>query len=136
MKRRTVLLALATASIGAAGLAASCASSRGGQPPTGRSRNAIDAEELMAMPHSTLYEALRALRPRWLQARSSATLRDPEPQTARVYLDGQPFGGVNDLRMLLPDDVGEVRFLSASDATTRFGTNHFAGAIVVTTRRR
>ncbi len=135
MKRHTVLLATAVASFGAASLAASCAST-GERGPSGRSRNAIANEELMAVPHSSLYEAVRALRPRWLQARNSATLRDPMPQTPRVYLDGQPFGGIYDLRSLLPGDVGEVRYLSASDATTRFGTNHLAGAIIVTTRRR
>lgn len=135
MKRRTVLVAMAAASLGATGLAAACASS--GEPrSSARSRNAIGHEELMEVPRGTLYEALRALRPRWLQARSSGSLRDPQPQTPRVYLDGQPFGRIGDLRSLLPDDVGEVRFLSASDATTRFGTNHLAGAIVVTTRRR
>ena len=37
---------------------------------------------------------------------------------------------------MLPSEVGEIRYMSASDATTRFGTNHIAGAIVITTRRR
>lgn len=134
MKRRTALVAVAAASLGAAGLAAACASP--GEPRSGRSRNVIEHEELVEVPRGSLYEALRALRPRWLQARSSGTFRDTERETPRVYLDGQPFGRIGDLRSLMPGDVDEVRFLSASDATIRFGTNHLAGAIVVTTRRR
>ncbi len=47
----------------------------------------ITSEELMEVPHSTVYEAVRALRPRWLQARSGATLRSRQPQTAMVYID-------------------------------------------------
>lgn len=116
-------------------LLAACASS-GQAGGASRSRDLITAEELMEVPHGSVYEAVRALRPRWLQARAGATMRNPQRETPRVYMDGQPFGGVNELWTLLPGEVGEIRFLSASDATTRFGTNHFAGAIVVTTRRR
>ncbi len=90
----------------------------------------------MGVPYSSVYEAVRALRPRWLQARSGASIRSPQRQTPRVYLDGRLFGSVEQLWTLLPGEVGELRFMSASDATTRFGTNHVAGVIVVTTRRR
>ncbi len=89
----------------------------------------------MEVPHSTVYEAVRALRPRWLQARAGATIRERELQTAMVYIDGQLRGGLDEMRALVPIEVGELRFMSASDATTRFGTNHIGGAIVITTRR-
>ena len=116
-------------------LSSGCASS-GESSGFSRSRNLITAEELMEVPHSTVYEAVRALRPRWLQARSGASLRSPEPQTAMVYIDGQLRGGLGEMWNLLPTEVSEIRFMSASDATTRFGTNHIGGAIVITTRRR
>ncbi len=90
----------------------------------------------MEVPHSTVYEAVRALRPRWLQARSGATLRSRQPQTAMVYIDGQLRGDLGEMWNLLPTEVSEIRFMSASDATTRFGTNHIGGAIVIMTRRR
>ena len=135
MERRTVLTMSAAAGLAVAGLSVACASSSesGG---ASRSRNLITVEELMEVPHSSVYEAVRALRPRWLQARAGASMRSPRRETPRVYMDGQLFGGVDQLWTLLPGEVGELQFLSASDATTRFGTNHFAGAIVVTTRRR
>lgn len=116
-------------------LTAGCASS-GESGGTGRDRNLITQTELMEVPHSTIYEAVRALRPRWLQARSGATLRSREPQTAMVYIDGQLRGGLAEMWNLLPTEVSELRYMSASDATTRFGTNHIGGAIVITTRRR
>ena len=90
----------------------------------------------MEVPHNTVFEAVRALRPRWLQARNVASLRSQTRHTPRVYVDGHFRGEVNELSRLVPHEVAEIRFMSASDATTRFGTNHIAGAIVITTRRR
>ena len=121
--------------LAAALLLAGCASSGESSGPS-RSRDLITQEELMAVPHSTVYEAVRALRPRWLQARAGATFQSREQQTARVYIDGQLRGELGEMWNLLPTEVDEIRFMSASDATTRFGTNHVGGAIVITTRRR
>ena len=122
--------------LAAALLSTGCASSGQQSGGPARSRDLITSEELMEVPHSTVYEAVRALRPRWLQARSGATLRSRQPQTAMVYIDGQLRGGLGELWNLLPTEVSEIRFMSASDATTRFGTNHIGGAIVIMTRRR
>lgn len=116
-------------------LSAGCASSGGSGGPN-RSRDLITQDELMEVPHSSVYEAVRALRPRWLQARAGATFSSPTQQTAMVYIDGQLRGGLEEMWNLLPTEVDEIRFMSASDATTRFGTNHVGGAIVITTRRR
>lgn len=115
-------------------LSTGCAST-GESSGAGRSRNLITAEELMAVPHNTTYEAVRALRPRWLLPRSVASLRNQQRHTPRVYVDGQLRGEIEELRRLAPHEVEEIRYMSASDATTRFGTNHIAGAIVVSTWR-
>ncbi len=119
----------------AALLSAACASS-GESSGSSRSRNLITETELMEVPHSSLYEAVRALRPRWLQARAGATFSSPQRQTAMVYIDGQLRGGLGEMWNLIPGEVSELQYMSASDATTRFGTNHVGGAIVITTRRR
>jgi hypothetical protein len=52
-----------------------------------------------------------------------------------VYFDRQLMGSVGVLRSLNPIDVQEVRFYTASEATTRFGTNNEGGAIVLTLGR-
>ena len=111
-----------------------CASS--GESGPRRSRDVITSEELMEVPHSTLFDAVRVLRQRWLQPRNMGSLRSQGQQTPRVYVDGQLRGDLVELTRFAPNEVEEVRFMNASDATTRFGTNHVAGAIVVTTRRR
>jgi hypothetical protein len=51
-----------------------------------------------------------------------------------VYLDGVRVGTLDELRRLRADAVAEMEYLSPSDATNRFGTNHDTGAILVTTR--
>ena len=131
MRKTGIIGALLAAAL----LLPACASSGGGGSGGG-SRNLLTMQELNEVSFSTVFEAVRALRPRWLQARSGASLRTPEPQTAMVYIDGQLRGGLNEMWNLLPTEVSEIRYMSASDATTRFGTNHVGGAIVITTRRR
>lgn len=130
LSRKTLTLGLAVLIWSGA-----CASS-GQSGGASRSRDLITSEQLMEVPYNTVFEAVRALRPRWLQTRNVASLRSQERHTPRVYVDGQLRGEVNELSRLVPHEVEEIRYMSASDATTRFGTNHIAGAIVITTRRR
>jgi hypothetical protein len=52
-----------------------------------------------------------------------------------LYVDGGRRGGVTDLRSLRPAEIAQMDYMSASDATTRFGTGHSGGAVLVTTRR-
>lgn len=108
-----------------------CASSGGGGgtgAPRG-SANRIILEELEPVQQLDAYDAVRRLRPMWLRARGGAA-----PQ---VLVDGnrQP-GGLDALRSIRSSEIQEMRYLSASDATTRFGTGFDGGAILVTTRRR
>ena len=132
MRIRATYLAVLAAVL----LSATCAS-QGGSGGATRSRNLITSEELMEVPHSSVYEAVRALRPRWLQARSGASFANPpERYTPQVYVDWQLRGGLDEMWTIQPSEVGAITFLSASDATTRFGTNNIGGAIVITTRRR
>lgn len=52
-----------------------------------------------------------------------------------VYQDGVRSGGSNTLESMPTIAVREIRFINAADATTRFGTGHPMGAILVTTKR-
>ena len=53
-----------------------------------------------------------------------------------VYVDGTRRGGPEELRVLRADQIAEMRFMSALDATTRYGLNHDGGAILVSTLGR
>lgn len=110
-----------------------CASSSAG---TGvqRSTNRIVAEELTGLQFRTAYELIRALRPHWLQTRGASSLSRSEASEPVVYLDGTEMGRLSVLREVLASDVIEAEHLSASEATTRYGSDHAGGAILITTR--
>ncbi len=84
----------------------------------------------------SVYQIIQRNRPRWLrEARGDTSFGNVESLAfARVVLDGAPFGGIDELRSLLADEVDSIEYLSASDATTRFGTGYSGGAILVRTR--
>lgn len=94
-----------------------------------RASNRISAEELATVAELDLQTAINRLRPSWLRQGT----RGSSPQ---VILDGSPQqGGVGVLASIRVSDVTALEFMSASDATTRFGTGYTSGAIVVTLRR-
>ena len=115
--------------------AAACASSGGGEGrTTSGATNVITAEELDAVGNLDLLAAVQRLRPRWLQSRGSATFGGPT--SARVILDGVPQnGGLDVLRSIRATDAEELRYMSANDATTRYGTDMVGGAILVIRKR-
>jgi hypothetical protein len=114
-----------------AGTLAGCAS--GGGTPRGE-RNVITAEELAGIQVASAYDAVLQLRPQFLRSRGAASLRDPRAETAAVYINGTRAGTIDVLRALRLNDVQEIRYLSAVEASTRYGINHAAGVIEVRTR--
>lgn len=111
-----------------------CATS-GAQSSDGGDRNLIASEELRELEGEGLeaWEAIRRLRSRWLRSRGNSSFTSG-PATARVFVDGVEHGELNVLRSLSVTDVEEMQYLSAQDATTRFGTGYTGGAILVETR--
>ena len=53
----------------------------------------------------------------------------------QVYVDGTKRGSVEELRFITHDQIEEMRFLSATDAATRYGLSNQSGAIEITTKR-
>jgi hypothetical protein len=118
-------LAVAAVSVVAAG---GCATAgQGGS--TGGSRTLITQEEIAALNVQTAYEAIRRLRPFWLRP---GYVGGNAPV---VYLDNIRQSDEQILHRLGAHEVVEVRYMNSSDATTRYGTGHDGGAILVFTRR-
>ncbi len=108
-------------------LAGACASS--GQPGSSprRNRNLITADELAELNVTSAFEAVRQLRPAWLTRRGGSA--------PIIYLNSTRWSGTPEgLESIQLQSISEMRFLSASDATTRFGTGFQGGVIMVTTR--
>lgn len=123
-----LLLCAALASCGGSG-----ASGAGAGAPK-PSANRLTASELAHTGASDLYSAVQQLRPQWLVVRGGVDLRGQQAAIG-VIVDGvRQSGGVDVLRNMPLTDVQEVSFLSARDATTKYGTNMTVGAIVVVTK--
>ena len=58
------------------------------------------------------------------------------PIYARVVVDGTPRGGLNELLRMSASEIESMRFLSAPEATIKYGTGYPGGAIEVTMRDR
>jgi outer membrane receptor for ferrienterochelin and colicin len=112
-------------------MTAGCGAARAGAPASG---DVITADELGTVRVSTAYEIIERLRPAFLRGRGQVSL-DPTAQYPVVYVDGMRQGGPEILRRVAAQDVGEIRYIRARDATTRYGTGHTGGVIEVTTRR-
>lgn len=120
------------ASLGLVAMLTGCASGGGAEGDRGPrpDPNLITAEELA--PHANLncLDAVRQLRPRWLQDRG----RTIKPI---LMLDGNRMGSAEDaLANIGAGDVESLRYFSPSDASVRFGTTVTGGAIEAISRRR
>jgi hypothetical protein len=120
----------------ATGGVASCTSSGATARPPSTSRSVITRAEIDASNVSTAFDAVERLRPNFLRSHGPTSVRQASGPLARVYVDGSSMGGIDQLRGIAAGVVESIEYLPARDATTRFGTGHEGGAIMVLTRRR
>lgn len=101
-------------------------------PTVKRDQNLITREELNARDFGSVYDAITSLRATWLRARGQDSLR--RPSQVQVYLNNQRLGGVEQLKSMQPGTVQSIRHIDGIEATSRFGTDHGAGVIMIVTR--
>lgn len=110
-----------------------CAASGTGSGARGP-RNVLSHEEIATINVATAYDAVQQLRPEYLRTRGTISVQSPNPEYAVVYINGVRAGGLDALQRIRASDVQDMRYLSASEATTRYGTGHAGGVIEVRTR--
>lgn len=123
---RTISGILLTAAV------AACGASAPAQPRA--TRSVITAEEISSLNVTNAWEVIQHLRPDYLRSRGSVSIRNQAAQFAVVYVNGMRAGGLDELRSVRAGDVANIRFISAADATTRWGTGHTGGVIEITTK--
>ena len=120
-------------------LSLACASSPPGTTTTTGARpsdsDVITQEELAdpSVAGSTLLEAVRRLRPRFLNTRSG-DLRG-HPEGVQVSVNGGEFVPVSELSRMAVAEVSEVRYLSVADASLRFGLQGSLRPVLLITLR-
>ena len=116
-------------------LSAACAASINpiNERPVLLHRDPISASAIAAAHVETAYDAVLRLQPSWLLGHGARS-HDAESRPV-VYLNDHVLGGVDQLRELPVENIREIQFLSAIDATTRFGSGHVSPVIIVRTLR-
>lgn len=99
----------------------------------GTSATVIQRSELLAREFTNMFDAIQALRGNWLRNRGSDSFS--QPTAIQVYLDNQRMGGIEQLRAISPRTVAQVRHFDGIEATSRWGMDHGAGVIAITTAR-
>ncbi len=100
--------------------------------PSEGSLEVLTGDEIRATGAGNVWEAVRRLRPLWLSAQPrAASLVSPRPAGPVLYVAGVPQGSLQALQSMSVDQVRRVEFINARDATTRYGTGHTGGVIMV-----
>ena len=118
------------------------------KPKPKRQPDVISYEEIEAIKGEAgnAEDIIRRLRPKFLQVRPSQSLlgsssnaggaasasQTTQAVSIKVYVNNVRRGSIEVLRTLPAVSVTEIRYLNSSDATSRFGMDHEAGAILIT----
>ena len=106
------------------------ASTQGG---SGRGNPAqLSQSEIASANSDNLYHVIAQLRPEWLSSRGPASVTNSTPTSVDVYMNGTMLGKAEYLRDVRIQDVTDVRYWDAGQASARFGMGHPRGVIEIT----
>jgi len=95
-------------------------------------RNTITKEQLTKNHYSTVYDAVESLRANWLQTRGTDSFQSQSQ--VKVYLDNTMYGGIESMRNIATNTISFVRYFDGVSATARWGLDHGAGVIYISSR--
>lgn len=94
----------------------------------------ITRDVITGTQYTNMFDVIQAMRSNWLTVRTTSGGSGPAPSLV-VYLDNQRIGGVDELRRILPSSVQQARYYDPIAASARWGMDHGAGAIYITTAK-
>ena len=104
-----------------------------------RSQDIIPESEITANASeaANALQIIEKLRPQMLRSRGVGSPTDVTGESARpkVYVDNVAYGDLGTLSNLTASQIKEIQFINSRDATTKWGTGHMGGVILVLTRR-
>ena len=98
------------------------------------SRYIITAEEIAETSANNAYEAIQLLRPNLLNRDVRRSVDMYSAAGVVVYLQGVKYGDKESLRTISALEIAEIKYLSKSEATMRFGSDHAGGAFLIKLR--
>jgi hypothetical protein len=116
-------------------LVSGCAGARQGQsaPAQDRQRDVLTRDEIQssAQAEMDLFQAIRSLRPRFLQPPPGVRTAASTATGLAVYIERNRQQGIDVLRTIPARTVQEVRYLDPAKSTSEFGPLAGSGAIVI-----
>jgi hypothetical protein len=109
-----------------------CRRAATGGASTRTDRNTLTAAQWGDHRFTTAYDAVESMRSNWLNTRGTDSFKNPS--VVRVYLDNVSLGGKETLRTIAITTVVYIRYFDGLSATGRWGLDHGAGVIYVSTR--
>jgi hypothetical protein len=97
-----------------------------------RDRSVLTRAQFGANQFSTALDAIEALRSNWLKTRGTDSFQSPSQ--VRVYLDNVSLGDTATLRTIAINTISYIKYFDGIAATARWGLDHGAGVIYVSTR--
>jgi len=110
----------------------------GEAPAQNRRRDLLTREEIekSAQKGQDLLQVVRSLRPHFLSApRGVRSMMNGPPAPVVLYVDDVRRSGIDELKLIKPELVEEVRYLEPSRAQDQYGITHSGGAVLVTLRK-
>jgi len=116
-------------------LLASCAPARNAVPGD-YNPSIISEYELGTSSTRTAYDAIRRLRPNFLNYQPQTSISNPTPPVPVVYVDEQFVGDLNVLNQLLVSQIESISFYKPPEAMIKYGTNRTGGVIAVALKKQ
>jgi hypothetical protein len=101
---------------------------------TAQSANVITAPELARSRATNTYDAIRQTRPELLRERAPGSLMLFSARHPAVAVDNILVGGIETLQAIPPGDVARIEYVSAWQATKRYGPGFSEGIMLVEKR--
>lgn len=139
MRARVVVVALVSMMSWGCSSSGTAGKETGAARPASRQQDVITESEISSRANeaSNALQIVQKLRPQMLRGRGRLSPNDTngEASMPRVFVDDVSYGTVDNLANITASQIREIRFMSATDATTKWGTGYMGGAILVTTKK-
>lgn len=138
MRARVVMATVFTA-IGLGCSSGGATSGTSATPRASRQQDVITESEIAARASeaSNALQIVQKLRPQMLRSRGRVSPNDTsgEASLPKVIVDDVAYGTIESLANLNASQVREIKYMNASDATTKWGTGYMGGVIIVITKK-
>lgn len=94
-------------------------------------RYIIAEDEIRASSATNAFEAIQQLRPGLLDRDQQRSIDMYSVSEVVVYLNGVRYGNKESLKSISALQIEEIKYLPATEATVKYGTDHSGGAFLV-----